>query len=146
MEQALYLVETDQLAPLDYLHIINEINTLSEEELIEMVEEDLIEALAEGEITEEEFDLMLDEFENIDLDENYTQDVGDESGMQECSKCNEDDNIDEDLELDEGTVADAGKLLGGKAKEAAIAAANRSRWTSKLGKSFMSAAALAKKK
>ena len=52
IEQAQYLVETDEMEPLEYLHILNEINSLSEEELIQLVENDLIEALAEGEITE----------------------------------------------------------------------------------------------
>jgi hypothetical protein len=114
IEQAQYLVETDEMEPLEYLHILNEINSLSEEELIQLVENDLIEALAEGEITEEEFDLMVDEYANID-NENYAQDVGTDSGMQENDLENGEkpdegrkqkeevrDDIDEDLEVDEG--------------------------------------------
>jgi hypothetical protein len=118
IEQAQYLVETDQMAPLDYLHALNEINSLSEEELIELVESDLIDALAEGSITDEEFDLMLDEFENIDLDESSAQEVNDDNDefdMQRNEIPNGEtpdgfkkqkeevvDDIGEDLEVDEG--------------------------------------------
>ena len=113
IEQAQYLVNTDEIEPLEYLKILNEINSLSEEELLEIAELDLLEALEEGEITDEEFDLMIDE---------YAQDLGDDAGMQECDKIKEDygeqdlgkeDNkeMQEDLEVDEGLVGNTAKFL-----------------------------------
>ena len=92
IEQAQFLVETDRMEPLEYLEVLNEINSLSEEELFSRAVDDLYEALEEGVITDEEFDGLVDE---------YAQDIGDDDGMQECGKCNEEDNLDEDLEVDE---------------------------------------------
>ena len=106
IEQAQYLVETDQMEPLEYLKVLNEINSLSEEELFKTVVEDLEIALKEEEITDEEFDLMIDE---------YAQDLGDEAGMQECDKLKEDvgddHEMEEDYDVDEGVIGNTARFL-----------------------------------
>jgi len=109
IEQAQFLVETDQMEPLEYIKVLKEINSISEEDLFVSAVEDLETALNEGEITDEEFDLMLDE---------YVQDIGDESGMQE------DYDIDEDYELDESI---AGAMANSLARVPASAALNAQR-------------------